>query len=62
MATTKRKSRVLDEIRQTTQGLYRAGLISKLRLSEFEALCHPDVKEISPEKIKSGIYEERKRP
>jgi putative transcriptional regulator len=53
MATTKRESRILDEMHETSQGLHRAGLISKRRMGEFDALCHLDVHEMAPQKIKS---------
>lgn len=46
MATTKRKSRMLDEMHETARGLYSAGLISKRRMGEFDALCHLDVHEM----------------
>lgn len=36
----------------TARGLHRAGLISKRRMGEFEALCHLDVQEMPPQKIK----------
>ncbi|MCG5513797.1 hypothetical protein [Ectothiorhodospira shaposhnikovii] len=39
MATTKRNSRILDEMHETARGLHGAGLISKRRMGEFEALC-----------------------
>ncbi|TSE35510.1 hypothetical protein Tchar_00706 [Tepidimonas charontis] len=50
MATTKRKSRMLDEMHETARGLYSAGLISKRRMGEFDALCHLDVHEMSPQR------------
>ena len=53
MTTTKRNSRILDEMHETTRGLHEAGLISKRRMREFDALCNLDVKEMSPQKIKS---------
>lgn len=34
----KRNSRILDEAYETARGLHRPGLISKRRMSEFEAL------------------------
>jgi len=52
MATTKRKSRILDEMHETALGLHDAGLISKRRMGEFEALCHLDVEEMPPQKIR----------
>jgi len=53
MATTKRDSRILDEMHETARGLHGAGLISKRRMGEFDALCHLDVHEIPPQKIKA---------
>ena len=53
MATAKSKSRILDEMRETARGLYSAGIISKRRMGEFEALCNLDVEEMPPRKIKS---------
>lgn len=52
MATTKRKSRIIEELHETVRGLHKAGLISKRRMREFDALCHLDVKEMTPQKIK----------
>ncbi len=53
MATTHRKSRVLEEMHETARGLHGAGLISKRRMGEFDALCRLDVHEMPPQKIKS---------
>ncbi len=53
MATAKSKSRILDEMRETARGLHSAGIISKRRMGEFEALCNLDIEEMPPEKIKS---------
>jgi len=53
MTATKRKQRILDEMHETARGLHHAGLISKRRMREFDALCHLDVEEMSPQKIKS---------
>ena len=53
MTTPKRKSRILDEMHQTATGLHRAGLISKRRMGEFDALCRLEVHEMAPKKIKS---------
>ncbi|HDZ49492.1 hypothetical protein LCGC14_0265190 [marine sediment metagenome] len=50
---TKRDSRILKEMHETVSGLHNVGLISKRRMSEFEALCHLDVHELSPLKIKA---------
>ena len=53
MATTKRNSQILDEMHETARGLHSAGLISKRRMGEFEALCNLDVHEIHPQQIKA---------
>lgn len=53
MATAKSKSRILDEMRETARGLHSAGIISKRRMGEFEALCNLDIGEMPPKKIKS---------
>jgi putative transcriptional regulator len=53
MKTAKRKSRILSEMHETARGLHGAGLISKRRMGEIEALCHLDVHEMPPQKIKS---------
>jgi putative transcriptional regulator len=52
MTTTKRKSRILDEMHETARGLHKTGLISKRRMSEFESLCHLDVEEMPPQRIR----------
>jgi len=53
MSMTKRKSRILEEMHETAHGLHGAGLISKRRMGEFEALCNLDVHEIPPQQIKA---------
>lgn len=53
MTAIKRKSRILEEMRETVHGLHGAGLISKRRMGEFEALWHLDVPEMPPQKIKA---------
>jgi len=52
MATRKRKSRIIDEMHETASGLHKIGLIGKRRMREFDALCHLDVEEMEPRKIK----------
>ncbi len=46
MATTERGNRLLDEIHETASNLRTAGLISKDRLKEYEALCRTDNAEL----------------
>ena len=53
MTTTKHSNRILDEMHETASGLRRAGLISKRRMGEYDALCHLDVHQMAPQKIKS---------
>ena len=53
MSKTPSKSRILEEMHETARGLYGSGLISKRRMSEFDALCRLDVHEMTPQEIKS---------
>ena len=53
MTVTKRNSRILGEMHETARGLHGAGLISKRRMGEFDALCHLDVHEMPPQTIKA---------
>jgi len=53
MTTTKSNSRILAEMHETARGLHAAGLIDKRRMHEFDALCHLDVEEIPPGKIRA---------
>ena len=50
--TSKRKSRILNEVHESARDLHEIGLISKRRMAEFDVLCHLEVKEISPAKIR----------
>ena len=53
MTTKTRKSRILQEVHEMASDLHRIGLIDKRRMREFDALCHLDVHEMPPQKIKS---------
>lgn len=53
MAAKKRKSRIIEEMHETARGLHKAGLISKRRMREFDALARLDVEEMPPRKIKA---------
>jgi putative transcriptional regulator len=44
--------RILAETHETAKGLHQAGVISKRRLHEFDALCHLDVPVLGALKIK----------
>jgi len=54
MATTQRKSRILEEVGETTRGLHDAGLVGKRRMKEFESLCHLDVHKMPPPRLNPG--------
>lgn len=49
---TAKNSRLLDEIRETTQGLYESGIISARRMGEYDRLRNLEVHEIPPQQIK----------
>jgi putative transcriptional regulator len=53
MTTRKRKSRILQEVHEMATGLHEIGLIDKRRMREFDALCHLNMEEMTPKKIKS---------
>ena len=53
MGKTSQKNRVFAEIHETVRGLHGAGLISKRRMSEFEALCQLDIEAMPAERIKA---------
>jgi putative transcriptional regulator len=52
MATTRRKSRIVDEMHELARGLHAAGLIGERRMGELTALCQVDVDEMSPQQIR----------
>jgi putative transcriptional regulator len=51
--TTKRNSRILDEMHETGHGLHRQGLIDKRRMAELDALCKLEVPTLSARQIKT---------
>ncbi|MDF1614361.1 hypothetical protein [Desulfurivibrio dismutans] len=40
MATKKTRSRALEEMHETARGLHKAGVITKRRMQEYDALCN----------------------
>ena len=52
MAMIERKSRIIDEMHETARGLHHAGLITKRRMGEFDALSYLDVEEMAPKQIR----------
>lgn len=49
---TKKKSRILETVHETAQGLYRSGVIDKREMKKFDALCLSPVEPFSPTRIK----------
>jgi len=54
MAMTKKKaeSGILASVHQTVDGLYRAGVVDKATMREFDALCLTPVVALTPEEIR----------
>ena len=52
MVTTKRKSRIIEEMQETIAGLGSAGVISKRKMLELDALKNLEVPLIDPKEIK----------
>jgi len=48
----KTKSRILEAMHETARGLHAAGAMNQVTLREFDRLCLPPVKPLSPGKIK----------
>lgn len=48
----KRKSAILDAVRDTARGLNAAGVMDQVTLREFDRLCLPPVEPLSPRKIR----------
>ncbi len=53
MAAKNGKSRLIEELHETARGLHEAGLITKRRMREFDALRRLEVQEMPPQKIKA---------
>ncbi len=50
---SKTNSRILDEVQQTSEGLFAAGAITKRQLAELEKHYKLDLEELKPTQIKS---------
>ena len=46
------KKRILDAVHETAKGLHKAGVMDTRTMREFDALCLPPVKNLSPAQIK----------
>jgi putative transcriptional regulator len=49
---TKKKSRLLSEVREAAQDLHNIGVIDVTTMRKFDALCLPEVPRYSPADIK----------
>ena len=45
-------TKILDTVHKTADGLHRAGAMSTKTMRDFDALCLPPVKKMSPAQIK----------
>jgi hypothetical protein len=61
MATTKRNSRILNEMHETARGLHGAGLISKRRMGEFPRFLKRYQLPPSVEQVRKELSLERKQ-
>jgi putative transcriptional regulator len=48
-----RNRRILDEVHETARGLRDAGVITKRRMHEYDALCHLEVPAMGAKRIRS---------
>lgn len=48
----KKESRLLNEIHESISGLYDAGIVDAKTMREFDALCLPEVRTMTPTQIK----------
>jgi putative transcriptional regulator len=48
-----KKSRILDEMRETAAGLARAGVVDKQTMKEFDVLALAPVRDLSPKQIRA---------
>jgi putative transcriptional regulator len=46
------KSRIFDSVHDTAQGLHDAGVMDRVTLRKFDALCLAPVEELSPTRIR----------
>lgn len=53
MTKKTRNSRIIEEMYETARGLYKAGLIDKRRMLEYDALCPAPIPAYSSEKIRA---------
>ena len=48
----KTKSAILETVHETAKGLYRAGVMDRVTMREFDRLCVPPVRALNPAQIR----------
>lgn len=48
-----KKSRILEAVHETAQGLYEAGIMDQVTMREFDLMCLPKIEKLEPQKIKA---------
>jgi putative transcriptional regulator len=48
-----KKSRILETVHETVQGLYEAGVMDQVTMREFDIMCLPKIEKLEPQKIKA---------
>ena len=48
----KTRSPILDAVHETANGLFKAGVMDRVTLREFDRLCLPPIEPLEPEQIK----------
>jgi putative transcriptional regulator len=48
-----KKSRFLETVHETAQGLYEAGVMDQVTMREFDIMCLPKIEKLEPQKIKA---------
>lgn len=46
------RSKILDSIHEMAVGMYEAGVMDAVTMREFDELCLPEVKKLTPKQIK----------
>jgi putative transcriptional regulator len=50
--TRKPKSEIAEAVHETARGLYRVGLIDRVKMREYDSLCLQPIEPLEPESIK----------
>ena len=52
-----KKSRILEAVHETAQGLYEAGVMDQVTMREFDIMCLPKVEKLEPQKGTIATFE-----